>query len=67
LKNADLYGAHLSGAVFKDADLEGTDLMFSDITADQLASAINWERAVVPQEKKDAARAIINAINSKPN
>lgn len=59
LRNVDLNGAHLGGAVFKDADLEGADLMSSDITPDQLASAINWERAKnVSQEKKDAAKAL---------
>lgn len=59
LRNTDLFGSHLSGAVLTDADLEGADLMSSDITPEQLASALNWERARnVPQEKKDAARAL---------
>ncbi len=67
LRDVDLFGAHLSGAVFKDADLTGTDLMNSDITPAQLASAINWERAKnVPQEKRDAARALSSQSENPP-
>ncbi len=55
LTNANLWGAHMKGAVLGGSHLEGADLRYAtDLTREQLASAITDEHTILPDYLKDS-------------